>query len=160
MAGAYETGVYPNCFIQAGLDQQAVDEKIRAAFDTIFFDPAEKFYHDVDGDSGCLEDTGNRDARTEGMSYGMMMCVQMDRRDLFDKLWNFSRRYMLLTDGPPTPGISPGLCSWTESTTPKAPPPTGRNTSPWPSFLPKAGGAAIMGIRPGKSCATACTKRN
>lgn len=100
MAGAFETGVYPNCFAQAGLDQQAVDEKIRAAFDTIFFDPAEKFYHDVDGDSGCLEDTGNHDARTEGMSYGMMMCVQMDRRDLFDKLWNFSRRYMLLTDGP------------------------------------------------------------
>ena len=30
---------------------------------------------------GYLEDTGNNDARTEGMSYGMMMCVQLP----FDK---------------------------------------------------------------------------
>ena len=34
------------------------------------------------------------------MSYGMMMCVQMDRKDIFDKLWTFSERYMLLKDGP------------------------------------------------------------
>jgi oligosaccharide reducing-end xylanase len=39
-------------------------------------------------------DTGNLDARTEGMSYGMMMAVQMDRKDLFDRLWTFSLRYM------------------------------------------------------------------
>ena len=90
---------YPNYFEAAGLDRAAVDRKIRTAFETIFFDPEEKFYHDVDADSGCMEDTGNSDARTEGMSYGMMMCVQMDRQDLFDKLWQFAKRYMLLREG-------------------------------------------------------------
>ena len=37
--------------------------------------------------------------RTEGMSYGMMMCVQMNRKDIFDKLWTFSERYMLIKEG-------------------------------------------------------------
>ena len=35
-----------------------------------------------------IEDTGNHDARTEGMSYGMMMCVQMDRKEEFDVCGN------------------------------------------------------------------------
>ncbi len=91
---------YPNYFEAVGLSRADTDARIQRSFDTIFFDPEEKFYHDVDADSGCMEDTGNHDARTEGMSYGMMMCVQMDRQDLFDKLWQFSKRYMLLTEGP------------------------------------------------------------
>ena len=97
--GAYETKRYPNLFEGIGLSDADVKAKIDQAFHTIFFDPEGKFYHEVDADSGCMEDTGNHDARTEGMSYGMMMCVQMDRRDLFDKLWRFSKRYMLLTSG-------------------------------------------------------------
>ncbi len=31
-----------------------------------------------------IEDTGNNDARTEGMSYGMMLCVQLDMKE---ELW-------------------------------------------------------------------------
>ncbi len=85
---------------EAGLSREEIDRRIDAAFRTIFEDPDEGFYHSVDPDSGCLEDTGNHDARTEGMSYGMMMCVQMDRQDLFDRLWCFSKRYMLLREGP------------------------------------------------------------
>jgi len=96
---------YPNQFARIGVTDEQVRQRIDDAFRTIFFDPEEKFYHDVDPAapgfpaSGCMEDTGNHDARTEGMSYGMMMAVQMDRQDLFDKLWMFSVRYMLLTEG-------------------------------------------------------------
>jgi len=43
---------------------------------------------------GYMEDTGNNDARTEGMSYGMMMCVQMDMKEEFDKLWKWAYTYM------------------------------------------------------------------
>ena len=43
-----------------------------------------------------IEDTGNHDARTEGMSYGMMMCVQMDRKEEFDRLWKWAKTYMYL----------------------------------------------------------------
>ena len=33
-----------------------------------------------------VEDTGNHDVRTEGMSYAMMVCVQMNRKEEFDRL--------------------------------------------------------------------------
>lgn len=91
---------YPNWFARIGVTNAQARARVEEDFQTIFFDPEEKFYHDVDEDSGCMEDTGNIDARTEGMSYGMMMAVQMNRKDLFDKLWCFSKRYMYLTEGP------------------------------------------------------------
>lgn len=91
---------YPNQFARIGIADAEVLARVNAAFDAIFTDPAIGFYHDVDADSGCLEDTGNHDARTEGISYGMMMAVQMGRKDLFDKLWHFARRYMYLDKGP------------------------------------------------------------
>jgi hypothetical protein len=91
--------MYPNQFARIGVTDAEVHAKVESAFHTIFFDPEEKFYHGVDSYSACMEDTGNHDARTEGMSYGMMMAVQMDRQDIFDKLWMFSHRYMLQTSG-------------------------------------------------------------
>jgi oligosaccharide reducing-end xylanase len=48
---------------------------------------------------GYMMDTGNNDARTEGMSYGMMMAVQMDRKDIFDRLWLFSKTFMYQSSG-------------------------------------------------------------
>ena len=90
---------YPNQFARIGVTDEAVRAKVEATFQNIFFDPEENFYHEVDADSACMVDTGNIDARTEGMSYGMMMAVQMDRQDLFNKLWTFACRYMLHTSG-------------------------------------------------------------
>ena len=98
---------YPNTFARIGLGEPAVRERAENCFQTLFFDPEEKIYADVDADSGCMIDTGNVDARTEGMSYGMMMCVQMDRKDLFDKLWSFSMRYMYHRSG-----IYEGYFAW------------------------------------------------
>lgn len=97
---AFHTGEYPNYFARIGVSDEQARKKVEDAFHTIFFDEEEKFFHLVDEDSACMEDTGNIDARTEGMSYGMMMCLQMDRQDLFDKLWCFSMRYMFQTEAP------------------------------------------------------------
>jgi oligosaccharide reducing-end xylanase len=36
----------------------------------------------------------SNDIRSEGMSYGMMMAVQMDMQTQFDRLWNFAKKYM------------------------------------------------------------------
>ncbi len=92
-------GQYPNQFARVGISDREAKERVETCFQTIFFDPEERFFHQVDQDSACMVDTGNVDARTEGMSYGMMMCVQMDRQDLFDQLWQFSKRYMYLENG-------------------------------------------------------------
>lgn len=91
-----------------GKGTEAVQEKIRKAFHAIFEDAQTRFYFEgPDDDCGYMLDTGNLDARTEGMSYGMMMAVQMDRQDLFDHLWCFSVRYMLHTEG-----IYEGYFAW------------------------------------------------
>ena len=98
--GAFQNGVYPNFLKEAGISDEQARERVNTAFNTIFFDEEENFCHHTDEDAWCMVDTGNADARTEGMSYGMMMCVQMDRKDIFDKLWTFSERYMLMNEGP------------------------------------------------------------
>lgn len=90
---------YPNYFSLIGISDEEADQRVADTFNTMFFDEEEKIWHDVDADSACLVDTGNIDARTEGMSYGMMMCVQMNRQDLFDKLLRFSLRYMRMDSG-------------------------------------------------------------
>lgn len=91
---------YANAFAPLGIPDDSVRRRVEDCFHTLFFDPKERIFHPVDPDSACMVDTGNLDARTEGMSYGMMMCVQMDRQDLFDQLWQFAMRYMYLPQGP------------------------------------------------------------
>ena len=67
----------------------------------MFHGPADRvLFHPDWPDKASFEDTGNVDARTEGMSYSMMMAVQMDRQEDFDRLWNFSMTFMHHKDGP------------------------------------------------------------
>ena len=85
---------YPNLFAEIGIEKDAISKKINDTFETMFFCPKERIYFDKGSDMGYMLDTGNIDARSEGMSYGMMMAVQMDRQDIFDRLWLFSKTYM------------------------------------------------------------------
>ncbi len=88
-----------NVFENIGITKEQAKARIKEAFSTLFFDEEEKIYLPVGETMACMVDTGNNDARTEGMSYGMMMAVQMDRKDIFDKLWLFSKTYMHHPDG-------------------------------------------------------------
>ena len=85
---------YPNLFAEIGVGDSEIQEKTKKTFETMFFDPKERIFFEHGSDMGYMLDTGNNDARSEGMSYGMMMAVQMDRRDIFDRLWLFSKTYM------------------------------------------------------------------
>ncbi len=91
-----------NYLAEVGIDDEEADLLLNRTFETIFFDNVNGLVHRTSEDAWCVVDTGNQDVRTEGMSYGMMMCVQMDRQDVFDKLWTFASRYMLIDDGPYT----------------------------------------------------------
>jgi oligosaccharide reducing-end xylanase len=97
--GAFYTGEYANLFKEIGISQEQIDAKIKETFNTMFFDPEERIYFEKGEDMGYMLDTGNNDARTEGMSYGMMMAVQMDQKDIFDRLWLFSKTYMYQKEG-------------------------------------------------------------
>lgn len=97
--GAFYTGNYPNVFTEIGISEEEIASRINDTFETLFFDPEEKLYFEMGDDKGYMLDTGNIDARSEGMSYGMMMAVQMDRKDIFDRLWLFSKTYMYQSSG-------------------------------------------------------------
>lgn len=98
--GAYETGIYRNVFAQIGKSPEEIDRKIDDAMRTFFYGSREeRIYHEAGPDMGYLEDTGNHDARTEGMSYGMMLCVQMDWKKEFDRIWKWAKTYMWMEEG-------------------------------------------------------------
>lgn len=98
--GAFYTGEYRDAFAEAGYSKEEIENRKEQIFQTLFYGSGEeRIYHPAGDDMGYMEDTGNHDARTEGMSYGMMMCVQMDKKEEFDRLWKWARTYMYLTEG-------------------------------------------------------------
>lgn len=98
--GAFTTGTYRNIFKETGKSENDIRQKLQETIDTFFYgDENERIYHAVGEDMGYLEDTGNHDVRTEGMSYGMMICVQLDMKEEFDRIWKWSKTYMYLEQG-------------------------------------------------------------
>ena len=77
-----------NIFKEIGFSEDAVEKRLQEIVDVIFYgDDEERLYFPVGEDMGYIMDTGNVDVRTEGMSYGMMFCVQLDMKNEFDRLW-------------------------------------------------------------------------
>lgn len=90
-----------NVFAGLGYAPTEIEARREAIFQTLFYGAEdERLYHPVGADMAYFEDTRNLDARTEGMSYAMMMCVQMDRKAEFDRLWKWAKTHMFLTEGP------------------------------------------------------------
>ena len=60
---------------------------------------------------GIIVDTGSNDVRTEGMSYGMMISLQLDKREVFDKLWRWAKTYMAYPADSPWDGYFCWQCA-------------------------------------------------
>ena len=86
--GGFETGQYRNLFVEMGYPQADVDAKLKEVFNDVFRGP-NKVYFEVGDSLGYVSDIKNNDARTEGMSYGLMIAVQFGEKDIFDR----DRRY-------------------------------------------------------------------
>ncbi|WP_339261183.1 glycosyl hydrolase family 8 [Paenibacillus sp. FSL R5-0713] len=98
--GALDTGMYTNLFLKLGYDQNEITTRLDETWNALFYgDENTRIYYPMGEDKGYLLDTGNLDVRSESMSYGMMMAVQMDKKDEFDRLWNFSHTFMQHTEG-------------------------------------------------------------
>lgn len=89
-----------NVLKEMGYSQKEIDKKIKKTWNTIFVNPASKLYFEASHDMGYIVDTGNTDVRTEGQSYGMMLAVQMNQQDVFDRIWKWTNKYMLNKNGP------------------------------------------------------------
>ena len=98
-SGAFKTNNYRNVFAEMGYSEKEIDAKLKEVFDGVFYGP-NKVYFEVGDSMAYISDIKNHDVRTEGMSYGMMIAVQFDRKDIFDRLWRWSKHYMQHQSGP------------------------------------------------------------
>jgi oligosaccharide reducing-end xylanase len=101
--GAYSTGIYRNLFSDLlGKSEAEVKTKITRTFDQLFYgsNDSQRVYYPVEPDMGYIEDILNEDVRTEGMSYGMMITVQLNKKTEFDRLWKWAKTYMQHRSGP------------------------------------------------------------
>jgi oligosaccharide reducing-end xylanase len=87
-------------FTELGISQEQIDNRLEEIINTIYINPDTRFYHENPDGTAYLVDTGNHDVRTEGMSYGMMIAVQLDQPEQFEKIWSWVKKYMLITEGP------------------------------------------------------------
>ncbi|HTQ49323.1 MAG TPA: glycosyl hydrolase family 8, partial [Candidatus Acidoferrales bacterium] len=117
--GAVATGHYRNLFVQAGYSPGEVTAKVDAAVQQLFHgDPETQSVYfpagtNVNGPLACIHDLASHDVRSEGMSYGMMIAVQLDKRAEFDALWNWAKTFMYhaATNDP-----ARGFFSWSMAT--------------------------------------------
>jgi oligosaccharide reducing-end xylanase len=114
-AGAYATHKYRNLFAEAGHTKAEIDAKIAKAYDQLFHGNKETellYFPAGENENGPLAyipDIQHTDVRSEGISYGMMIAVQLDKKAEFDALWNWSMTYMYQRD-PKHPTY--GFFSW------------------------------------------------
>ncbi len=100
--GAYHTGSYQNLFSKLlEKDETQVKAKIDSAFNQLFYgdNQTQRVYYPVEPDMAYIKDIGNQDVRTEGMSYGMMIAVQLNKKSEFDRLWKWAKNYMQHQNG-------------------------------------------------------------
>ncbi len=74
-------------------------EKLKEVFNDVFFGK-NKVYFEAGDSMGYISDVKNHDVRTEGMSYGLMLAVQFGRKDIFDRIWRWGKKYMQNQSGP------------------------------------------------------------
>jgi oligosaccharide reducing-end xylanase len=118
-AGAAVTGHYRSLFAENGHSQVEIDAKINGAFEQLFHGDAtnQAVYYcagtNANGALAYITDIKHNDVRTEGLSYGMMIAVQMDKQAEFNALWNWSKTF-LYHDSPAHPSY--GFFSWQAKT--------------------------------------------
>ncbi len=88
-----------NTAAEYGYSAEEINELLEKWFDEMFTIGTPQCIYGEDSVGGYLIDTGNNDVRTEGQSYGMMITVQRDRQDIFDKIWAWTKRYMYNDSG-------------------------------------------------------------
>ena len=95
LVGAVSTGKYRNLFKELGYSDAEIDKKVESAWQKFFYGTdEERIYYPVGEDMAYIYTADTDDVRSEGMSYGMMICVQMDKQEEFDRLWKWAKTHM------------------------------------------------------------------
>jgi oligosaccharide reducing-end xylanase len=113
--GAFYTDEYRNLFLENGYSKEEIRIKVNAAFQQLFHgDSATQavYFEAGSNENGPLAyvcDVLHNDVRSEGISYGMMITVQMDKKTEFDAIWNWAMTHMYVSS-PDHP--SEGYFAW------------------------------------------------
>jgi len=112
--GAVATGVYRNMFTEWGKTTAEVTAKVNTAWNKLFVSGTadEKIFIETGSDMAYIYTADTDDVRSEGMSYGMMMCVQMNDKTRFDKLWKWAVTYMYHDPSKSANSGSRGYFAW------------------------------------------------
>jgi len=101
-AGSIER-TYPNLFAELlGKTDDEITAKLDADFAQLFHgDPAtESLYVNVGADQAYVWDPRQMDIRSDGFANALLLAVELDRREEFDKLWRFADAHIVLKTGP------------------------------------------------------------
>jgi oligosaccharide reducing-end xylanase len=99
-SGAFAISHSRNLFAENGHSQKEIQAKVDLAFQQLFHgDPVmQAVYYSAGANSNgplaYITDIKHNDVRTEGLSYGMMIAVQLGKKSEFDALWNWSKTYL------------------------------------------------------------------
>ena len=93
--GAAYTGNYRNLFKEYGYSEDEINKKVESTWEKLFYGTKdERLYYPVGDDMAYIYTADTDDVRSEGMSYGMMICVQMDKQEEFNCLWKWAKTHM------------------------------------------------------------------
>ncbi len=109
--GAFYTGKYRNLFLENGNSLKEIQARNEEAYRFLFHgDSATQavVFKAGSNENGPMEyvcDILHNDVRSEGISYGMMIAVQMNKKDDFDAIWNWAMTHMYVNrTGHPSEG--------------------------------------------------------
>ncbi len=77
-----------------GKTEEEISAKIDAGFKSLFHGGSNETIYYESGPGAYILDVANGDVRSEGVSYGMMICVQMDKKTEFNKIWAWTKQVM------------------------------------------------------------------
>ncbi|MEI9950435.1 MAG: glycosyl hydrolase family 8 [Pseudomonadota bacterium] len=104
---------YPNTFRSLlKKNDGEIANKISAGFDQLFHgDPTtQAIYYEMADDHALIYDVLHNDVRTEGIGLAMLITVELDKQDEFDRLWRYSKDVLLERSGP-AQGYFSSLCN-------------------------------------------------
>lgn len=96
---------YPNALRDVlGKTDEEIAEKIDDRFNQLFYgDPWNEaiFYPDMfSADQAYIWDVLHTQVRTEGIGFGMIITVELDKRNEFDRLWRYAKAWLEHRSGP------------------------------------------------------------
>jgi oligosaccharide reducing-end xylanase len=95
--GSYFSNTYQNLFTELlRKSESQVRARVDSTFHQLFYgnDSTQRVYFPIGPDKAYVEDILHKDVRTEGMSYGMMIAVQLNKKVEFDRLWKWAKTFM------------------------------------------------------------------